>query len=281
MKRQPLALLGLSLASAAGAASVWFLALHTHRGLHLDDRALQTFTAATPARATPAIVGVAGLADPLPFVIAGVGLLAIALVRRRWAMAAVVPAILLFANLCTQQLKPALGHLRIVQLRDWTATYPGSWPSGHSTASMSLALCFVLVAGPRLRPLAALLGAGYAIAVGYSLVVLGYHLPSDVFGGYLMAAAWTLLGAAAIAALEARSGAPARATDRPPTALSAPVLATFAAMFAALVGLALLVRRPGWTLDALQHPIALVVAIGIAVLGVALTSGLARVLRSI
>ena len=69
---------------------------------------------------------------------------------------------------------------------------------------MSLALCLVLVVGPRLRPLAALAGAGYAIAVGYSLVVLGYHLPSDVLGGFLMAATFTLLGAAALAALEAR-----------------------------------------------------------------------------
>ena len=280
MYRQPLALLGLAFVSAMAAVAVWYAALHTTVGAHLDDRALQTFTAATPPRAASSIHGVAGLADPLPFLIAGSSLLAIAILRRRWLMAAIVPLILLAANGFTQQLKPALGDLRVVDLRGASATYLGSWPSGHSTAAMSLALCFVLIVGPRMRPLAALLGAGYAIAVGYALVVLGYHLPSDVLGGFLVAAAWTLLGAAALAALEARSAVPAPVGARPPAALSAPTLATFALLFAAVVALALMVRRPSWTLDALQHPIALLAAIGIAALGVALTTGLARVLRS-
>ncbi len=280
MYRRPLALLGLAVVSAAGAAAVWFTALHTPGGEHLDERALQTFTAATPARAAPAISGVASLADPAPFVLTAIAVVVIAVVRRRWLMAAIVPLILLAANVSTQQLKPALGDLRIIDLHGTITTYLGSWPSGHSTAAMSLALCLVLVAGPRLRPLAALFGAGYAIAIGYALVVVGYHLPSDVLGGYLMAATWTLLGAAALAALEARSAAPAPESGSPPVLLSAPVLATFALMFAAIVGFALLVRRPGWTLDALQHPIALIAAVGIAVLGVALTTGLARLLRS-
>ena len=69
---------------------------------------------------------------------------------------------------------------------------------------MSLALCLVLVVGPRLRPPVALLGADYAIAVGYALVVLGWHLPSDVVAGDLVAATFTLLGTAGLAALEAR-----------------------------------------------------------------------------
>ena len=79
---------------------------------------------------------------------------------------------------------------------------------------MSLALCCVLVVGPQLRALAALLGAGYAIAVGYALVALGWHLPSDVLGGFLVAATFTLLGAAALAALEARRPERVRAARR-------------------------------------------------------------------
>jgi membrane-associated phospholipid phosphatase len=45
----------------------------------------------------------------------------------------------------------------------------------------------------QLRALTALLGAGYAIAVGYALVALGWHLPSDVLGGFLVAATFTPL----------------------------------------------------------------------------------------
>ncbi|HEY1538425.1 MAG TPA: phosphatase PAP2 family protein [Solirubrobacteraceae bacterium] len=277
MTRRPLVLLGLACATAAGAFAVWLATFHVPGAGRLDDRALQTFTSAAPPRLTPSIHGVADLANPAPFVVIGLALLLVALARRRWLMAAAVPLILLAANLTTQQLKPSLADLRVVDLRAGNATYLGSWPSGHSTASMSLALCLVLVAGPRMRPLAALIGAGYAIAVGYSLVVLGYHLPSDVFGGYLVAATFTLLGAAALSALEARR--PARATATPPSAVSAPALAGLAALLVAFVALVVLIRRPGTTLDALEHPSAMLTAIAIAALGLALPTGLASVLR--
>ena len=194
MSRRPLVLLGLATASIVAAVAVWLAAFVIPGGGALDGRALVAFTGVDRPPLRPRILGVASLADPLPFAMWASGLIAIAVLRRRWLMAAVVPAILLSANLVTQQLKPALADMRIVDVRGEFALYPGSWPSGHSTASMSLALCLVLVVGPRLRPLAALVGAGYAIAVGYSLVVLGSHLPSDVLGGYLVAATFTLWG---------------------------------------------------------------------------------------
>jgi len=277
MVRRPFVLLWLAAASVAAAFVVWFAAIHVGAGRTLDDRALQTFTGVGRPPLTPTIDGIAGLADPWPFIAIGLALVAVALLRRRWWMAALVPAILLAANGTTQLLKPALGDLRIVRLNGFDGIYLGSWPSGHSTAAMSLALCLVLVAGPRMRPLAALLGAGYAVAVGYALVVLGYHLPSDVLGGYLVAATFTLLGAAALAALEARL--PAVAATDPPPALSAPALAAYASAIVALVGVVLVVRRPGTPVDALQHPTAVLAGVGIAALGLALTTGLARVLR--
>ena len=280
MARRPLVLLALASASAATAFVVWLAAIHVAGARSLDARALQTFTGVARPPLTPSIDGIAGFADPYPFIGTGAALVVLALLRRRWWMAATVPAILLSANVATQLLKPALGDLRVVRLNGYDGVYLGSWPSGHSTAAMSLALCLVLVIGPRLRPLAALVGAGYAIAVGYALVVLGYHLPSDVFGGYLMAATFTLLGAAALSVLEARwpAGA-AGSVARPPRALSPPALAAVATAIVALAAMALLVRRPGTPVDALQHPTAVLAAIGIAALGLALTMGLARVLR--
>ncbi len=134
-------------------------------------------------------------------------------------MAAVVPAILLAANVVTQQLKPALADLRIVDLRGDDAMYLGL------VAERPLDRGDVARAVPRARrrPAAApARGArsapGYAIAVGYSLVVLGFHLPSDVLGGFLVAATFTLLGAAALAAPR-RAGRARRADaggGRPP-----------------------------------------------------------------
>ena len=177
-----------------------------------------TFTGVGQAPLTPRIHGVALLADPLPFLLGAGALVVLALLRRRWLMALVVARDPAGANATTQWLKPALGDVRVVDLPGLPSAYIGSWPSGHSTAAMSLALCLVLVSGPRLRPLAALVGAGYAIAVGYALVVLGFHLPSDVLGGFLVAATFTLVGAAALAALEARDPARAGRAATPPGA---------------------------------------------------------------
>lgn len=279
MSRRPLFLLTLALASACGAVAVWFAAFHVAGLRGLDAGAMQAFTGVALPPLEPSIRGVARFADP-PWFLTGCALLnAVALLRRRWLMAAVVPAILLTANATTQVLKPALADPRTLDLRGIEMIYHGSWPSGHSTASMSLALCLVLVVGPRLRPLAAVIGAGYAIAVGYALVALGYHLPSDVFGGYLVAATSTLVGAAALAVLEAR--APARVARERDALAPIPVapLAAGGALALALVAAIVVLIAPGMTLSALQHPSAIAAGAGIAALGLTLTAGLAVVLR--
>lgn len=280
MSRRPLALVALALLTAAGAVAVWFVALGVPQGRALDTSAMLSFGGVAAPPLQPSIRGVAHLADPLPFVIGGILLVAIALLRGRLLMALLVPAILLSANVTTQVLKPALADVRLIELHGVGAVYPGSWPSGHSTAAMSLALCLVLVVGPQLRPLAALVGAGYSIAVGYALVALGWHLPSDVFGGYLVAATFTLLGAAALAALERRQpahGRRSRAAAHGP--VSVPALAAGSTAVLALAGVVVLVLAPGMTLSALGHPVAIAAGLGIGALGLALTAGLALVLR--
>ena len=93
----------------------------------------------------------------------------------------------------TQLLKPLLAAPRPITLLEFPVVAAASWPSGHATAVMSLALCSVLAAQARLRPFVAALGAAFAVAVCYSFLELGWHYPSDVLGGFLVAAAWTLL----------------------------------------------------------------------------------------
>jgi len=291
MSRRPLVLLALVLASAIGALAVW-LAAFSAAGQRMDSAALDAFTVAARPPLQPSINGVAQLAGPWPLALGALALIAIALLRERWLMAAVVPAILLGANLVTQVLKPALAHPRIADLSGVERPYLASWPSGHATVAMSLALCAVLVAGPRLRPLAALAGAGYAVAVGYSLIGAGWHLPSDVIGGFLIAAIFTLLGAAALCLLEAPGSAVAPSTSRGPararTATAAPAQPAMGALLlgavvtaatASLCGLALLARHPGASAFAAEHPSALLAAAGVGLLGVALTGALTLALR--
>jgi hypothetical protein len=67
---------------------------------------------------------------------------------------------------------------------------------------MTLALCGVLVAPAAWRTVTVLVGWGFAAGMGYALLVLSWHYPSDVLGGYLMAGMWTLLALAGLHAVE-------------------------------------------------------------------------------
>lgn len=285
MSRRPFVLLALAVASAIGALAVWLAAFAVPAGQRVDSSVLDAFSIARRPPYEPSINGVASLADPFPFAFLALALVVIALCRRRWLMAGVVLSILAGANLAAQLLKPALAHPRIVEFSGIEGVYPASWPSGHSTAAMSLALCAILVVGPRLRPLAALIGGGYAVAVAYSLVVAGWHLPSDVIGGFLLAATFTLIGAAALSLLEARQPRSAPRTfgehDRAPATIEGPVLlgTLVAAAGAVLCGLAVLARHSGASNFAAEHPAALLAAAGIAALGLVLTAGLTLALR--
>ncbi|MDX6692138.1 MAG: hypothetical protein QOG15_3595 [Solirubrobacteraceae bacterium] len=284
MSRRPLVLLALAVATATGALVVWLGAFASATGQRLDTSALSAFAIADNPPWHPSITGVAELAGLIPVLVGAVALIAIALWRRRWMMAAVIPVILLSANLVTQLLKPGLAHARFVEMAGWERPYPASWPSGHATAAMSLALCLVLVVGPRVRPFAAVVGAGYAVSVGYSLIAMGWHLPSDVLGGFLIAATFTLLGAAALSLLEARqpvtANRPGRAS-RVPTTVDGPLLLGVfgATAVAVLGGLVALAHHPRASSFATEHPSALLAAAGVGALGLSLTAALTVALR--
>ena len=63
---------------------------------------------------------------------------------------------------------------------------------------MSLALAAVLVAPPRARPFAAVLGMAFSLSIAFCIVTLGWHFPSDVVGGFLLATGWSLVIAAGL-----------------------------------------------------------------------------------
>jgi hypothetical protein len=144
---------------------------------------------------------------------------------------------------------------------------------------MSLALCAVLVASARWRPLVAALGAVFAVAVGYSTLVLVWHFPSDVLGGFLVATLWTTLGIAALWAAGARwpERAGREAALRVGEALTPSALAVGAATACAA---ALALARPDATLAYAQaHTVFVVGGLAIAALGATLAATLAVALR--
>ena len=114
----------------------------------------------------------------------------------------------------------------------------------------------------------------FAVAVGYSLVTLGWHYPSDVLGGFLVAATWTLGVAAAYRVAEARwaEGTGREAALRLRDALTPPAVA---AAGTGLLVAALVVLKPKPVLGYMAaHPAALTGALIIAMLGTVLATGL-------
>jgi membrane-associated phospholipid phosphatase len=105
----------------------------------------------------------------------------VAVLRGRPRAALAAGVLVLGANVTTQLLKHEIldGH--------------GTFPSGHATVGMSLALASLLVAPPGWRSLVALGGTGYAAAVGGAVVVAGWHRPSEAVAGFLVAGAWALV----------------------------------------------------------------------------------------
>jgi membrane-associated phospholipid phosphatase/protein tyrosine/serine phosphatase len=76
----------------------------------------------------------------------------------------------------------------------WTSPAPEfdfSFPSGHSTGTMSFIVALVVIAWrTRWRWAVLFGGACYVAAIGFSRLYLGVHYPSDVLGGWLLALAW-------------------------------------------------------------------------------------------
>jgi membrane-associated phospholipid phosphatase len=244
-----------------------------------DAHTLQGFRGLAAPRLTPALDAIAHLADPAPYALCALALALLALARGRWRVALGIPFVFVATGATTEALKQLLAGPRVQEWLGGAHIDAASWPSGHSTAAMTMALCAVLAAPPRLRPTIAAVGGAFALAVGYAILTLGWHFPSDVFGGYLVAGTYVLLFVSLVAWTERRwpSRRGVEGTARPGDALPAVGVALSAA--GAAVGMA--VARPEQFLGyAARHTTFVVGALGIAVLAVVLAAVMAAGFRA-
>jgi len=146
---------------------------------------------------------------------------------------------------------------------------------------MSLVLAAVLITPARLRPAVAALGAVFAIGVGYSVLAMSMHYPSDVLGGFLVAAGWALATVAAL--LVAERWRPSSPTVSSPGRMSvgAALGAPGAVLLAALVLTAIVVLMHPHDVMAYAraHQAFVVGAAGIGALGLALSTGVLLTMR--
>jgi membrane-associated phospholipid phosphatase len=283
-RRTQLALTAASLTFAL-LPVVYLAAVYVGPAHWLDAAVLDGFASLDGERLRRVARAIAHLCDPDRYVWFVAGLVTIALLRRRRRTAVAVFAILIGTALTTHWLKPVLAAPRYSPLLDDVRQVnAASWPSGHATAAMSIALCAILVAPQRLRPWVGALGAVFAVAVTFSFLTLDWHYPSDVVGGFLVATTWTLLAVAALAWAQERwpatRAAPAARGGRAGSlraVLGPPAVTTLSA---ALVALAVLLARPAQVLCYATDHTAFVLGAGmLAAAALALAAGVSTLLR--
>jgi membrane-associated phospholipid phosphatase len=194
--------LGVATLCLLGLVAIWTAASQLPSVEVKDAVALHDFTLLD--RPTIEAVGafLLHLLEPLLFTIWGAAMVLVAIARDRPRVAFAVALLLMLTPFTAETLKPLLAHPH--------ASVGGvhigaaSWPSGHSTAAMTLVLCAVLVAPRNRRVLVAVIGACYAAVVGVMLLVLAWHMPSDVLGGYLLAGLFAALAVAGLRLADSR-----------------------------------------------------------------------------
>jgi membrane-associated phospholipid phosphatase len=178
-------------------AAVYALALGTGDGLALDSRAILDAHTTKPWAAHWTVSDALHAIAAASFVLMGAG---VAVMLRRDPRRLAAAALLVVGAATTAQLlKPGLAGLGIFDA--WSAHgLDRSFPSGHAATALALGLALVDAAPGAWRWAAAAFAVLCSTALGVGLLTLGWHYPSDVVGGFLIAAAWA-------AATTARPGA--------------------------------------------------------------------------
>jgi membrane-associated phospholipid phosphatase len=192
------------------AAGVYVAAVHVPAVQAADLHTLEGFIGLWRLPGAGHVHWLVDLFDPLPFAVLVIGVLAAATLMRRPRIGLLAAGAMIAANVTSQVLKVLLATQRDFPPGHYLG--PEAWPSGHSTAVMSFALALVLIAPPHRRRLAAALGGVLTVTTVYGILIMGWHYPSDVVGGLLVATAWASLAAVPLRARE-------------PVSPSAPVLA--------------------------------------------------------
>ena len=205
MPRRPLL---AAAASAALAVAVYLVIAHVAPAQRIDVRVLEhVMSHKTYERATLAGDFISFF-DPASFLLLLALLVGGAVLAGRTRAGIAVGAAVLGAEVTAQLLKPLLAVQR--PYPDDHYLPAASWPSGHSTAAVSLLLGLLIVLPPRLRPPVAVIGGGFAAFALGSLLLLGSHYPSDVLGGIFVAVAWCAVALAVSGGGRAPRAAPAR-----------------------------------------------------------------------
>ena len=111
-----------------------------------------------------------------------------AVARKRPTLAGRALGMVIGANVTTQLLKDMISRPDL----GMTTGISNSLPSGHSTVAVTLSLALVAIAPQWLRAPSAWIGWAWTSLMSVSVMMEGWHRPSDVITAALIAGAWAL-----------------------------------------------------------------------------------------
>lgn len=118
----------------------------------------------------------------------------VAILRQRWILIAQVTIVMGGTNTATQLFKKLVPRPDL----DVVGSVGPSWgmntlPSGHTTVAMTTAIALLLISPPTIRPVLAVIGAGFGAATGISTLIGGWHRASDVIAAIFLTLVFTSL----------------------------------------------------------------------------------------
>lgn len=274
-------LLSAAVACALAAMVVLLAAYGWGPAANLDVAALHGFMSLD----TPSVDRLAGRialsmnVAPMLVILTALCLAGLAAGRSRQVVTAL--GVVAAANLTTQILKAVLAHPRFDAALGPVQPAAAAFPSGHATAVMSLAVAALIIAPRRIRPVVAALSAIYVLAVSLSVLILGWHFPSDVVGGMLVATGYGCLGLALMRTLAGgRAPTGSVSLSRPGTALEEWAAGALALALALALAVGIALARAGEIVGyARAHTATTATAMLVAALGASLLAGFASLAR--
>jgi membrane-associated phospholipid phosphatase len=179
----------------------------------LDDSVLSTLRTPPGSLLNEVAFGVEQLVAPLAWVVAAALACLLAIALRCPHRGIFAAALIGGTAVIDLTLKVVLEHPRYQPAPgepfEW---YPIStaFPSGNSAGALAIALAFLFVVPSSWRRPAAAIGIAFTLAVSLGLLILNYHYPSDILGGWLVALGWFFALLAALSGLPERRLAGAR-----------------------------------------------------------------------
>ena len=128
-----------------------------------------------------------------------IGLLVYSLLKKRYAKSILIVLTIGGSALINIILKTYFVRARPDLWEQIVTETSFSFPSGHSVASMALALTIIILLWrSKWRAASIIAGISYVILIGVSRMYLGVHYPTDVLGGWLLSTAWVLIVTASV-----------------------------------------------------------------------------------